>query len=82
MWRVNVYLMNMVVDMFACNNGGYRVALLGSTLCAGALELSSLLLQASLDCSRVTMVMFFVLHRNDVVLVLFRKDFSIEHRLN
>lgn len=69
--------MNVVVNMFACNSRGYRVALFGSTVGASALELSSLLLQASLDCGGVTMVMFFVLDRDDVVLVLFRKDLAI-----
>lgn len=53
------------------------MALFGSTLSAGALELSSLLLQASLDRGRVAVVMFLVLDRNDVVLMLFGKNLAV-----
>lgn len=69
--------MNVVVDMFACNDRCDRMALLGAALGAGALELSTLLLEASLDGSRVPVVKFTVLYGHNVVVVLFGKHLTV-----
>ena len=45
------YLMNVMVDMLACNNRGHRVGLSGSSLDTVVSELSSLLFEAGLDGS-------------------------------
>ena len=75
-------LVNVMMDMLACDDGRHGVALLGATACASTLELSTLLFQTSLDGGRIAVMELTVLYRDNVVLMLFWKDFAILDGLN
>jgi len=73
---------NVVVNMLASNGWLGALSHLGSTLDTGALELTSLLLETSLDGSRIAVVVFTGLDRGHLVLVLFGEDLTVLHRLD
>jgi hypothetical protein len=75
-------LVDVMMDMLASDGRLNALGHLGCTLDASALELTSLLLKTSLDGSRVTVVVLTGFHRSHVVLVLFRKDFTVLNRLD
>lgn len=75
--RGHTYLVDVVVDMLACDHWGNRVGLAGGPLNAGVTELSRLLFETGLDGSRITMVVLTLLDGNDVVLVGFRENLTI-----
>ena len=70
-------LMNMMVDMLSSNDRSSRMTLMCCPLSTGALELGTLLFKLGLDGVCIAMVMLAVLHRDDVMLVLLREDFTI-----
>lgn len=74
-------LVNVVVNMLASNDGGNRVSLLfGYTTVA--LELSSFLLETGLDSLGIAVLVVTLLNGDDVVLMLFRKNFTVVHGLD
>lgn len=79
---VLTYLMNVVVNMLACNGRCDRMSLLSTAFGTDILKLSSLLLQASLNSCRVTVVLLTVLDWNNIVVMLFWQDFPIFDRLD
>lgn len=70
-------LMNVVVDMFSSNYWCHGVTLLDTALYPRILELCTLLLETLFDGLIITMTELPVFDGDDVVLVLFRKDFAI-----
>lgn len=74
--------MDMMMNMFAGNDGGDRVTLFCATLNALVLELSTLLLETGLDGFRVTVVELAMLYGDDVVFVSLRKYFTVLDGLN
>lgn len=68
--------------MLASNGRLGALSHLGRTLDTGALELTSLLLETSLDGSRIAVAVFTGLDRGHLVLVLFGEDLTVLHRLD
>ena len=75
-------LMNVVVDMFSGNYWCHRVTLFSTALYPRTLELCTLLLKTLFDGLIITMTELPVFDGDNVVLVLFRKDFAIFDWLN
>lgn len=80
--RVFTDLMYVVVDVFSSNHWCHRVCLLSTTLCAYILELSTLLFETCFNALFITVTVLPMFDGNDVVHVLFRKDFAVFDRLD
>ncbi len=74
--------MDMVVDMLASDDGSNGVRLLCATFGALTLELQTLLLETGLDSLGVTVNVLTMLHRNNVVMMLLRKDLTVLYWLH
>ena len=73
--------MNMMMNVLTSNDWGDGVGLfLGHTTVA--LELGRFLFEAGLDCIGIAVLMVTFLDRNDVVMMLLGKDFTVMDRLN
>lgn len=69
--------MYVMVDVFSSNHWCHRVGLLSTTLCPYVLELCTLLFKTCFDGLFVTVMVLPMLDGNNVVLVLFWKDFAV-----
>ena len=65
------------MDMLACNDGGDRVCFTCGTFNTSIFKLSSLLFQASLNGSRITVVMFSIFNWNNIVQVLLGQNLAV-----
>lgn len=76
------YLVDVVMNMLACDDRSHRVTLLCAALDALILELGALLLETSFDGLRITVMMLTSLDGEDVVFVTLRENFAILYWLN
>ena len=72
----------MVVLMFASNDRCYRMAFRCYSLGTATLELSTLLLQTSLDSRNIAMMVFTVFNTGHTMLVLLGENLTILDRLD
>ena len=69
--------MNVVMDMFSSNHWCHGVGLLDTTIYPLVLELCTLLFETCFDGLFITMMVLPMLNGDNVVLVLFGKDFAV-----
>ena len=74
-------LVDVVMNVLACNDGGYRARLLGLANSLLVMEASSLLFETCLDSVGIAMVVFPMLNTDEVVSMLLREDFTMLNRL-
>ena len=79
--KMKTDLVDVVMNVLACNDGGYRARLLGLANSLLVMEAGSLLFEACLDSVGITMVVFPMLNTNEVVSVLLREDLTMLNRL-
>ena len=70
------------MDVLAGNGGSYRVCFLDGSFRAGTFELGGFLLQASSDCTFVSVVKFAGLDGGHVVNMLLGKNLTVLYRLD
>lgn len=76
-WASYTYLVNMVVYMLASNDWSHGMRFLCAALITCALELQTLLFETGFDGLGVTVVMFTVLDRDDVVCMLLGQNLTV-----
>lgn len=69
--------MYVVVDMFSSNHWCHGVSLLSTTLYSCILELCTLLFETCFDGRFIAVMVLPMLDGDNVVFVLFRKDFAV-----